>query len=322
MSKWWCVTLVGALTVSRTGGAEAGPAVAALDLKPALGQDFAAYEVLFGKPVKQEGLPDGKGSRRLYQHQGLVLVRLTQAAGRSEVSQVELGFPKGSVKTWKSALVQVGLPTEGVTLRRSGEPFTIEGLPNGCQAQWRPNDPRTNAHILTIRPGARAPSPSAAVPPQAAPPKTQPSTEPNRAGPLLISLLSKDSRRPALEKAFGRATESGKNWTRHRLSGTEGISVFWGNPTSPVAQQQVGYTWVFLPAGTTAQQALAVLGLHWPGASLKSVNEKYQQFRYFNDPVKNWNVWYFGTYPYKDDIAVPLPCLHFEPRSINDTTPD
>jgi hypothetical protein len=123
----------------------------AVDIRPALGKGFPEYEKVLGKPVKTEKSPNGEGEVRSYKVGGFTHIDLTQP-GADGVTQALFGFPKDTVKSWKQAFAQLSLPTKGVTLKRGEDYYWVQGLPNGWEAAWAPNNPDTGSHTLFIYP--------------------------------------------------------------------------------------------------------------------------------------------------------------------------
>ncbi len=129
-----------------------------MDLRTALGKGFEAYEAFLGEAA--ERLEENGSERRLYRREGLTRLQL-QRSNAAFVTEVQVGFSNEQVGSWKEALMQVGLPTEGVSASKTDYTYTLEGaLPAGWSLTWVPNNPEhpgEHTLILAMEPGREMP---------------------------------------------------------------------------------------------------------------------------------------------------------------------
>ncbi|HVK06544.1 MAG TPA: hypothetical protein VM490_23955, partial [Armatimonadaceae bacterium] len=116
-----------------------------LNLGPAIGKDFAAFEKVLGKPALVENGPAVAGAdtrpveTRYYRFPGVVRVLLKRAAPEPRVSYVEVQLPKSASTHWRDALKRVGLDPKAAT-----DVFTFaDGVSTGMnykgsRVQWAP----------------------------------------------------------------------------------------------------------------------------------------------------------------------------------------
>ena len=291
-----------ALTGSHGAYAQSAKKPKGISLAPFLGKDFAAYEKVLGKAVRTKtGMRRNETTEypyesRYYKVAGFRSVKLQTTSPdqpRDYVTEIELLFPKGTLKSREAALARVGLPTTVEANGDKGDFSLTSKAGRMTGGWWSPNDPNHNADVLYLYPKPLAKKNGSAAQPTALPSLGATSKTPNLFALQGKSLVEYEAvlGKPRLVEPDNGSDFNGKTRERrfYKVGGLTRVVLYMADRPEPV----VSTVEVQFPKATVAswQDALTIIGYSADGVTPVSYPNGYTLLKNIPGLLKNGQEW-------------------------------